>query len=416
MVISVQRQSRGFTWARGGGLHQLTPFPSKSGETLRGRINWWALSLKSRRGSLPWPGQNRRGLRGRKRNAETRIQGGDARGPRGRFPEPELTDAKSYDQAAGEQGLLAVRRSQHRGAGGEERAGQQDGGPAAEDAVEGAAGQRRDGGRPHRAGHQQLLPQRVQAELPLEQQHGPRHHPGVIAEQEAAQRGEDRHHVHEGGGLVLLELLPRRALQVPDAAARARTLQAAARLGGRQEAALAGRARRVRLLLLPAPLALEAAQTPQRVLHILARLAGHRAAGARGFPGGRGSAGRRPWRAGQPVLAGATAAAFLRPVPALDATAAAAAPTAPGRKLLPAETRRRGVGTWRVSLETHAPLLPSWRCGAGGRRDRGSRAARDTRGGAPGMPRPLPGRGRVQPAPNPTPRSRATFEERGCFN
>lgn len=94
-------------------------------------------------------------------------------GSRAPLAEPELTNAESHDQAAGEQRLLVAGRGQHRGAGGEEGTGQEDGSAAAEDAVEGASGQRRDGSRPHRAGHEQLLPQRVQTELPLEQQHGP---------------------------------------------------------------------------------------------------------------------------------------------------------------------------------------------------------------------------------------------------
>lgn len=314
------------------------------------------------------------------------MQGPGSRAP---FAENQLTDAEPHDQAAGEQRLLVVGRGQHRGPGREEGTGQQDGGAAAEDAVEGPAGQRRDGGRPHGAGHEQLLPQRVQAELPLEQQHGPRHHAGVIAEQEAAQRGEDGHHVHEGGGLVLLELPPRRALQVPDAAAaRARALQAGARLGGRQEAALPGRARRVRLLLLPAPLAHEAAQAPQRVLHILARLAGHRA-GARDFPGGRGSAGRRSPRAGQPKRAGPT------PPPSSSRLPLRLPPQQPPPRLLRGESccpRSSGA----AELEpggSHSRLTPR-ACRAG--------AAERAGGGAAGHVHPGPaGQGRADAPPPP---------------
>lgn len=406
---SEKQQSRGFTCPGATedsrGLEPLpTPIPLGS---LGGRINQWAREVVWVFSDLARPD----GDPGRsKRKPATRVRGGDARDPRVPFAEPELTDAKPYDQASGEQGLLAVRCGQHRGAGGEEGTGQQDGGSAAEDAVEGPASQRRDGGRPHRAGHQQLLPQRVQAELPLEQQHGPRHHPGVIAEQEAAQRGEDRHHVHEGGGLVLLELLPRRALQVPDAAAAARALQAAARLSGRQEAALPGRARRVRLLLLPAPLALEAAQTPQRVLHILARLAGHRAAGARGFPGRRGSAGGRSRRVGQPERARAAAAGSRSGCHGSSRRRGCS-----GEKV--AARRAPAPGSWslaglnRDSLPAPAELALRSRREAGPRVTCSSGPAGQSRGDAP----PLPGRGQAQPAPDHTPRLRATQTQASSF-
>lgn len=200
---------------------------------------------------------------------------------------PALTDAQSHHHAAPQQRLLVAGGRQHAGPGREEAAGQQDAGPAAAQPVEDAAGQSGQRSGAHRAGDQQLLPQRVQVQLPLEEQQGPRHHAGVVAEEEAPEGGEYGHHVDEAGRLVPLELPPRRPLQLR---ARRRAVQAGARLGGDQ-AALARR-RRARAggpLRLPPPLlAHQVAQAPQRVLHIVAGLAGHGTAAAGPAPPGGG--------------------------------------------------------------------------------------------------------------------------------
>lgn len=171
-----------------------------------------------------------------------------------------LTDAQPHHHASRQQRLLVAGGGQHAGARREEAAGQQDAGPPAAQPVQDAAGQGGQGGGAHRAGDEQLLPERVQVELPLEEEQRPRHHAGVVAEEEAPQGGEDRHHVDEAGGLVLLELAPRRPLQL---CARRRAVEAGAGLGGDEAPLARRRARAGGPVRLPPPLfAHQVAQAP----------------------------------------------------------------------------------------------------------------------------------------------------------
>lgn len=126
-----------------------------------------------------------------------------------------LTEPHADDDPPRQEDLLAGRGAQHDTADGEEEAGQQDAHPAPEEPVEEAAQQGGQGGRGHGARYEHLLPQGAQVQLPLQQEHRPGDHPGVVAEQEPPQGGERGQDVDEAGRDILLELLTRSPLQVP---------------------------------------------------------------------------------------------------------------------------------------------------------------------------------------------------------
>ena len=126
-----------------------------------------------------------------------------------------LTKTHSDDEPPRQEHLLARGGAQHDPADGEEEAGQQYAHPAPEEPVEEAAQQRGQGGRGHSTWYEHLLPQGAQVQLPLQQEHRPGDHPGVVAEQEAPQGGEGGQDVDEAGRDILLELLAGCPLQFP---------------------------------------------------------------------------------------------------------------------------------------------------------------------------------------------------------
>lgn len=112
----------------------------------------------------------------------------------------QLTYPQAHGDPAHQEHLLGGGQTQDHAADAEDEAGDEDADAASQPAVEEAPAQGGDGGGPDGAGHQQLLPQVVQVHLLLQGQHRSGHHPGVIAEEEPPQGGEEGQHVDEAGG------------------------------------------------------------------------------------------------------------------------------------------------------------------------------------------------------------------------
>lgn len=114
-----------------------------------------------------------------------------------------ITYAKANCEPSTQKNLFAVCDTQDDSSSREDEASEQNADSSAEKPVEKPSSQSGKSRSANSDGDQQLLPQRAQVHLSLQQKHGSRHHSCVIAKQESTQSREESQGVHETWGGVL---------------------------------------------------------------------------------------------------------------------------------------------------------------------------------------------------------------------
>lgn len=120
----------------------------------------------------------------------------------------QLTYSQTNCDSAHKKQLLVWGKSQDDATDAEDETGQKDADPAPQPPVQGASTQGRERRSPNGAGNQQLLPQRAQIHLLLQEQHSPGDHPSVVPKEKPSQGREKRQHIDEPwrGGILVQEV------------------------------------------------------------------------------------------------------------------------------------------------------------------------------------------------------------------
>ena len=110
----------------------------------------------------------------------------------------KLTDPNADDNSASQEHLLARGHRHDHSARSEDERSNHDGFLPAEKVAHEAGQQGENSSGPDGSGHDDLMPDRAEVEVGLDQQHGARHDARVVAEEQSADGGEAGQHVHEG--------------------------------------------------------------------------------------------------------------------------------------------------------------------------------------------------------------------------